>query len=312
MNSEVIPTEKIASEIVRKHFGQSPASVTRFTTGNHHYVYECTLPDGSSVVARLTRASQRHHMAGALHWNLKFAELDVPVAKILYHDISSETPYLVMERLPGRDIGYVLKQLSVEQMDVIAKELMRVQKLVGSMFVASRFGYAIEPAAAPFDSWSEVLRASLKRSRSRIESSALMDITFVDATEKLLDEMKSELDRQAAVPFLHDITTKNVIIADGRISGIVDIDNLCFGDPLFQIALTKMALLSDQTPPDYIKALLKHYGTYAPKHLVLYTMICCVDFMSEMGQTFNGLAPRFSPERKRFLELIWHDLRGEL
>jgi hypothetical protein len=43
--------------------------------------------------------------------------------------------------------------------------------------------------------------------------------------------MRDALDAIRATPFLHDTTTKNVIVThDGVVSGIVDVDDLCFGD----------------------------------------------------------------------------------
>ena len=34
------------------------------------------------------------------------------------------------------------------------------------------------------------------------------------------------------LPFLDDLTTKNVLVDGGRLSGVVDVDVVCFGDPL--------------------------------------------------------------------------------
>jgi hypothetical protein len=49
-----------------------------------------------------------------------------------------------------------------------------------------------------------------------------------------------EFDRIAPTPFLHDTTTKNVIVtSEGHFSGIVDVDDLCLGDPRYPAALTQ-------------------------------------------------------------------------
>jgi len=36
-----------------------------------------------------------------------------------------------------------------------------------------------------------------------------------------------------AICFLDDLTTKNVIVQDGVLQGVVDFDHVCYGDPLF-------------------------------------------------------------------------------
>jgi aminoglycoside phosphotransferase (APT) family kinase protein len=54
-----------------------------------------------------------------------------------------------------------------------------------------------------------------------------------------------------AVPptcFLDDVTTKNVIVQDGVLQGLIDFDVVCYGDPLYQVALTATAVISDVGP----------------------------------------------------------------
>ena len=51
--------------------------------------------------------------------------------------------------------------------------------------------------------------------------------------------LRDEIDSIPPTPFLHDATTKNVLVtAKGAFSGIVDVDDLCFGDPRYPAALT--------------------------------------------------------------------------
>ena len=42
---------------------------------------------------------------------------------------------------------------------------------------------------------------------------------------------------------LDDITTKNVIVSAGELQGFVDFDNVCYGDPLYMLGLTMVAIL---------------------------------------------------------------------
>jgi hypothetical protein len=81
-----------------------------------------------------------------------------------------------------------------------------------------------------------------------------------------------------------------VIIHNGRLSGIVDVDEICFGDPLTTPALTQMSLLASGYPTDYVDfwcdALeLDHAQRRA---VVFYTALFCVCFLGEVGQAFNA------------------------
>ena len=71
---------------------------------------------------------------------------------------------------------------------------------------------------------------------------ALRDDTELVVSE-LVTKARGELDSQPPIPFLHDTTTKNVIVTpEGAFSGIVDVDDLCFGDPRYVVALTLPSL----------------------------------------------------------------------
>ena len=49
-----------------------------------------------------------------------------------------------------------------------------------------------------------------------------------------------------------DVTTKNALIYEGKLSGIIDLDWITFGDQIYFLSLTTMALLSMKADLDYI------------------------------------------------------------
>src|SRR5262249_53237029 len=118
------------------------------------------------------------------------------------------------------------------------------------------------------------------------------------------ERRQAALDRQPATCFLHDTTTKNVIVHGGRLSGIVDVDDFCFGDPLLAPALTLMALLNTRGPVDYVDAWLAAAQAPADWRLALYTAVFCVDFMAEHGHRFNGNPAAARPDECAHLEAI--------
>jgi aminoglycoside phosphotransferase (APT) family kinase protein len=59
-----------------------------------------------------------------------------------------------------------------------------------------------------------------------------------------------------ATPFLWDASERNVLVHNGKITGIVDVDELCFGDPSFVIALTSTALELEEQDTVYTRSTL--------------------------------------------------------
>jgi Ser/Thr protein kinase RdoA (MazF antagonist) len=288
-----VPTETDARRILETLAGASVRSLARFPTGLAHYVYDAVTVDGERYVVRLTRKEKQNEFAGAVYWHGLLRPCGVPLAQILYSDVAGEQfgfPVLLLERLPGTDLCHVYASLNDAEKRTLAGEVAAVQQRVALLPAGRGFGYACsydDPSL--YATWTDVLHESLARSRRQIRAAGVIDSTVVDRVEGLLTKKESYLSEVAPICFLHDMQAKNVIIDRGRLSGIVDIDSICFGDPLYTLALTRMALLSDGQDTRYIDAWANALGlTHEHRSiLTLYTAICCVDFMSEYGQRFN-------------------------
>ncbi len=167
------------------------------------------------------------------------------------------------------------------------------------------------PADAPRERWSQVLQDNLARSRKRILAAGLFDVSPVDAVEMMVLAARAELDALEPIPFLHDTTTKNVIVTpEGAFSGIVDVDDLCFGDPRYVIALTLASLTTFDGPVRYVDAWMKLANYRDDKIFRLYVALFIVDFMSEHGQAFNGnLLASSTSDRNRLLRVFAECLR---
>lgn len=296
-----IPGPLEAERIVAQAMGLSPASVQRFTTGLHHFVYEVGFADREPVVARIAKPSERRAMAGALHLSNLLRPLGVPLPEILAADIDASFPWLILERLPGTDLGAVASTLSNEQLAAIASHVAKAQAVAATTESTGRYGYAAQPAQAPFGAWSDVLAASIARSRERIMGAGLFDPGHVERLERAFAERRADLDRIAATPFLHDTTTKNVIVSPaGVFSGIVDVDDLCFGDPRYSAALTLASLIASGGPAQYVKYWQEVAGWDFDATFDLYVALFLLDFMAEHGRDFNGnMHPSLESERER-------------
>jgi hypothetical protein len=91
-------------------------------------------------------------------------------------------------------------------------------------------------------------------------------------------------DREKFVVRIATPSTKRLLAG-----GVVDVDQLCFGDPLLTLGLTKMALHANANDVDYVEHWMNLLGLDKQLRQVVdaYTLLFCVDFMSELGQRFN-------------------------
>ena len=297
----VSPTGDDASDAVRRLLGVEASAVERFPTGAQHYVYDVELADGRRVVARLSLPEHRELARGALGWHRLLRPRGVPLPELLASAVEPEDgpfPVMVLERLPGADLQHVYRSLTHEQRATIAGQVAAIQRIVGGLAHGRGYGYATSPDDDDLHpTWGAVLDASLARSRERIAAAGAVDPAHVDRVAALAERYRQALDAVPPRAFLDDTTTKNVIVHEGRLTGIVDVDHVCYGDPLYVVALTRMALLSRGHATGYVDAWLATLDPTPARdpdallRLDLYTAVFCVDFMGELGQRFNKTEP---------------------
>jgi aminoglycoside phosphotransferase len=300
------PNTDIAGDLAAAAVGRQPIKIRRFSSGGHHYVFEAMFADRPPVVVRIAAEHSRAAMAGGLTLSRRLRPLGVPLPEIVAEGVNHRFSHLIMERLLGTDLGEVICSLSETSLEAIATKVAQAQKVTSKTVSGTRYGYAIEPANAPRERWSQVLLDNLARSRRRIAAAKLFDESVVDAITKTVSSARIQLDALPPIPFLHDTTTKNVIVtSEGSFSGIVDVDDLCFGDPRYVIALTLASLLAFGGPIQYVDAWINAADCRKDRIFRLYVALFLVDFMSEHGQEFNGnVVPSSAEGRNRLLRVF--------
>jgi hypothetical protein len=283
----------------------------RFPTGLAHWVYDVALASGRPLVVRIGGASARPIFAAAERWNRTLRPLGVPLAELLDAGIAAGRPYLILERLPGTDLRFVYRALSRAQKGAVAERVADAQARVARLPEGRGFGYAAHPDG-PFTHrvWTDVLRASLARSRGRVAAVRAPKIAALPRLARAVEALAPTLDAIRPTAFLDDTTTKNVIVDRGALSGIVDVDWLCYGDPLLPLALTRASLLSEALDTDYVDAWCRCLdpGAADSPLLRLYTAVFCADFLSEVGHAFNRTAATaIAPEHANRLAAILDD-----
>jgi len=272
-----VPDVASAGETAYRLLAARAVSIRRFPTGSCHWVFDVRLETGKFVVLRMTTASLRPAMHGALLMNELLRPKSVPLPRILQEGLNDQFPTLVLERLAGTDLAHIMHRLDDSMLEAIADRVVAAQEAVMALPSAGRYRYALEAATAPCASWPDFLSSSLERSRRRLSENGLFSVEYADRGIRrsgntqigeyadrvgaMLEEVRLMANQVGAVPFLHDTTTKNVIItSEGRFSGIVDVDDLCWGDPRFAPALTLASMQAFGGPRHYVAAWLRRAG----------------------------------------------------
>ena len=273
-----------------------------------HFVFEATSGQGGVVVVRISCREDVGVARDSLYWSEQLRPLGIPLPKLLHADMTMQRhafPFVILERLPGRDLSFMVDSLSHNELRGLAWRLARVQAIVTDLPPGRGYGFAPR-MEGPFShvSWKDSIAASLSRSRKRIRDAGIVSEHHIDRVEAASDCLTTYFASVQPTPFLHDITTKNVIIDTTRLSGIVDVDDLCFGDPLFLVGLIRMALLANGHDALYADAWVDVLRPNKEQRAALdfYTASFCVDFMGELGHRFNRT--EVAPVEKAYVERL--------
>jgi aminoglycoside phosphotransferase (APT) family kinase protein len=210
--------------LVAKVLGKWPSALIYQAFGHNSVTYEAVLP-GRSVMVRMNENASAFAMTERNIATL--AGLGLPVPVVLASDLSKiryPFAYLLLDKIPGRDLRYELAGMTPAQMTRLAEQIVSFQRRVLTLPAGTGYGYVGIGEMGPHSSWWEIVLSVEAAQASRFEV---------------------YLRQVRPVCFLDDITVKNVIVQNGELQGLIDFDCVCYGDPLYWLALTTVGVVSD-------------------------------------------------------------------
>ncbi len=261
--------------LVEDVLGVQPSTVIFQPFGHNSVTYEATLP-GRSVIVRMNADAS---VFAATERNIAVLRgLGLPVPVVLASDLSKTRypfAYLLLEKIPGRDLRYELAGMTPVQMTRLAEQIVGYQRRALTLPLGTGYGYVGIGETGPYASWRELVRS--------------------EGEPVQVSRFEAYLRQVPPACFLDDITVKNVIIQDGELQGLIDFDCVCYGDPLYWLALTAVGVVSDVGAPGqfYVSELKRLWGLTPQQEqaLAFYCALMAQDFV-------RGMADQETPEWK--------------
>jgi aminoglycoside phosphotransferase (APT) family kinase protein len=274
----------MAAELVARALGPA-RSVTTTTDGLRQSTFVVELADRRVVVRANTEPDELRHT----EHNLRvLATLGLPVPAVLASDLSAAREpfaWLVLTYTPGRDLRYELGALTPEQRNRLAAAVVDAQRTVGALPAASGYGFCAIGARPPKARWADVALAGHLAPRREGDDIAPVTARALAGAEHLA----RYLDAVSPTCFLDDLTVKNVLVRNGELQGFIDFDSVCYGDPLYQVALTATGIVCDLPGVDlaYVDALLDRFDADRTQRAAtaLYAALFARDFIARLAAT---------------------------
>ncbi|MBA2711583.1 MAG: aminoglycoside phosphotransferase family protein [Tatlockia sp.] len=311
-NVNSTPNEQIIFSAVKSMIGENVVSAERMATGDQNFVYVVTTSTAEYVL-RMTEACYKYKFHAAIEWQKILLPLGVPLAEFIASDLDAKySPYpaLLMRRLPGDDLINVYKHLTNSDKKKLANEMINIQALCERLPEGPGFGILHSYVDSSVEkTWYGFLTKRLELCKENLIQQAIFDPHLVTQVLKLSKDMEENFRIVRPMPFLWDASERNVLVHKGKITGIVDVDEICFGDPLLVIALTSTCLELegfDTLYTDYWSAGL-HLNTSAQNRLAFYKLFYAIAFMRKHSmQTANNKKLIF--DIKRLLSIFHNSL----
>ena len=250
-------------------------SIERCNTGIGNYVFIVTA-ENKKYILRCSLEKDAYENTVDLLKELEVC--DIPIPKVIKYGQYEEYRYLILSYLPGEDIGKIYQDLRDSEKRQIAKEVVAIQNKVSALKIQ-----------APDDwNWNSFADEMLGRAYELISKNGFFDVSKVEEVSNILKEIQPYISSVKPIPYLDDISTKNLLIENGHVSGVIDIDWMGFGDKLTFVAMTKVALLNMNLDTQYVDYLLEemHLNSEQKRAFIFYCLLFCVDFMGERGTQY--------------------------
>jgi aminoglycoside phosphotransferase (APT) family kinase protein len=265
------------SQLVRYHFGAEVTGVTELSGGTYNVVYGVDLAGGRRTVLKVAPPPGQPLLtyetdlvwAEALYYR-RAGEAGLPVPEVLALGLAGEVlprEYVFVSRLPGRLLHEADLPSTVDT--EIRRELGR---LMAKQHAAPGewFGYVRRDGHTRADRWSGSFATMVA---DILADGVRWDVAVPAGIPELVDRHRDLLDEVKTPALVHfDLWDGNVLIEDGRVTGLLDGERCMYADPLAE--LVSLALRS---PIEDVPGLLDGYGLPSldpaqRKRITLYTI----------------------------------------
>lgn len=277
-------------QIAQKEFGTEPSGITRMTTGICNEVYSVAIGD-REYIFRLKE--EPRYMLGSHNHIPLFRSKGIKVPEILAEDYSKTwlpLAFQIQNKLPGSDLRDVIETLTDNELKALGAEVANVFRQLSTVPNNGKFGVLWGDDKDLVDSWSTEVARVTKVVTSWGKQTGVLDDRLVEVLAYVNSKYKGYFDRIRPYTYFGDIAGKNVMVHEGKFSGLVDLDSLAQGDPLEAIGRIKASWYGTHHGTVYSNAVMDALGLPEPQRelVTMYALLNRAFWTLENGVQFNS------------------------
>lgn len=287
------PTEPAVLHATSRCLHQEAVAARRIPMGRSHFVFTVELAAGERVIARITRPDRAECFAGFVYWRHQLANVGIPVPRVLSMDLTGSVlpwPILLLEHMPGNDLCNVYADLTAAQKRDVAGDLRDIHYRMRGLPPGPGYGgVASYGDRRCHPRWSDVLWEYFTGAIDHLPPSQ-RPRPAIDNIRTALRELRPDFDRIGPQPYLIDATHQNVLVDGGRVTAIVDLDEVGFGDALFPLGVARAGLLARGPEADCIEQVAAPLCVSPHRRRIfdLYSAIACLKMLAPSPFSVTG------------------------
>ncbi|MGW1374741.1 aminoglycoside phosphotransferase family protein [Streptomyces sp. NPDC002446] len=287
------PTEQAVLQAASRCLRQEAVTAHRIPMGRSHFVFTVKLASGECVIARITRHDRAECFTGFAYWRRQLAGVGVPVPRVLSMDLSGTVlpwPIMFLERAPGADLCNVYANLTAAEKRSVADDLLDIQHRTRGLPPGPGYGgIASYGDLRCHPRWSDVLWEYFTGAINQL-TPLQRQLPAIEQIRRTIHELHPELDGIDPLPYLIDATHQNVLVDGGRVTAIVDLDEVGFGDALYPLGVARAGLLARGPEADCIEQVAAPLcvGPNRLRVFDLYSAIACLKMLAPSPLSVAG------------------------
>jgi len=257
------PADEIIRSIICECIGDN-ISFEQMSGGGTHFVYLVQGTNNTKCVLRVASPERRNALVGSIYWKQVVRELGVQTPEILHFDLSMTRhvyPYVFQSYLEGRELNKVFSFLNTQQLSDVAMGVAKSQLSISSISPIAGYGAVFSHLDTGFwRNWHDAVDFFSSYNREALLKALPESCQIIESIKRGRDKLQDYLSGVRQIPYFDDVTLKNVLVYKGRFGGIIDLDTIGFGDPLWPIANTKRQLIENGASFKYTDLLAQALG----------------------------------------------------
>jgi aminoglycoside phosphotransferase (APT) family kinase protein len=232
----------VIDEIVRKATGSSPTEKQRIIKGEANEVHAVKIENSREVIVRINRESEAESRFQSERWAIEqAAKADVPVPRVLLVESlaleGKSVGISVEERLPGIPLDELATQTSDDELAEILRRAGTLLSRVHSV-TTEGFGEIDKHGRGEHASIAGIFSERNLNERVLLAAaqSASLDPNIVRRALHVLREFQKSCPPVSPHLLHGDFAPKHLLIENGKITGVIDFENACGGDPVLEFA----------------------------------------------------------------------------